>query len=161
MEVQGYPNYLIYPDGRVWSKKRQGSKGGFIISHTDLNGYIFIRLSREGEVKSCKVHRLIAEHFIPNPENKPTVDHINRDPSDNRIENLRWATMKEQRANQGDYKLIYRNNTSGYKNISFHKVKNSWRFNSKRPKIDRHFKSKIKCICYKFIFNLKTACNIH
>jgi len=42
------------------------------------------------------VHRLVAETFIPNPENKPTVDHINRDPSDNSVKNLRWATYKEQ-----------------------------------------------------------------
>ena len=160
MEIQGYPNYLIYPDGRVSSKRFPDR---FLKQHLcgSKRNYYEVALYNEGNKKHFKVHRLIAEHYIPNPENKPTVDHINRDPSDNRIENLRWATMKEQRANQGDYKLIYRNNTSGYKNISFHKVKNSWRFNSKRPKIDRHFKSKIKCICYKFIFNLKTACNIH
>ena len=161
MEIQGYSNYLIYPDGRVYSKKRKGSKGGFIRPHTDLNGYIFIRLTREGKATSFKVHRLVAVHYIPNRENKNTIDHIDRDKTNNNVENLRWATSKEQRANQGDYKLIYRNNTSGYKNISFHKAKNSWRFNSKRPKIDKHFKSKIECICYKFIFNLMIARKIH
>ena len=46
--------------------------------------------------KSYQVHRLAAECFIPNPEHKPTVDHINRDSTDNRVSNLRWATMKEQ-----------------------------------------------------------------
>lgn len=46
--------------------------------------------------KSYLVHRLVAECFIPNPEHKPTVDHINRDPTDNRVSNLRWATYKEQ-----------------------------------------------------------------
>ena len=161
MEIQGFPDYLIYPDGRVWSKKRKGTKGGFVKSQTDLNGYSYVGLSRDQIRPLKKIHRLVAIHYIPNPENKNTVDHIDRDKKNNNVENLRWATSKEQRANQGDYKLIYRNNSSGFKNISFHKAKNSWRFNSKKPKTDRHFKSKKDCLCYKFIFNLKTACNIH
>ena len=160
MEVNNYPHYLIYPDGRVWSKKRQGAKEGFIKSRADLNGYIYVALCNDGICKRPKVHRLVAEHYIPNPENKKTVDHIDRDKTNNNVENLRWATSKEQRANQGGYRAIYRNNTSGYKNISFNKAKNSWRFNSRKPKIDRHFNSKIDCICYKFILNLKTACKI-
>ena len=44
---------------------------------------------------------ILAIHFIPNPENKPTVDHENRDPLDNRLCNLRWFTMKEQNNNKG------------------------------------------------------------
>ena len=44
-------------------------------------------------------HRAIAEVFIPNPDNKPTVDHINRNRHDNRVENLRWATFLEQNHN--------------------------------------------------------------
>lgn len=47
-----------------------------------------------------KIHRLIAEAFIPNPENKPCIDHINTIRHDNRIENLRWATYKENGNNE-------------------------------------------------------------
>ena len=49
--------------------------------------------------RSFRVHRLIAETFIPNPENKPHVDHINRNPADNRVENLRWVTRSENMRN--------------------------------------------------------------
>ena len=51
--------------------------------------------------KAFLVHRLIAECFIPNPDHKPTVDHLNRDATDNRVCNLRWASYKEQVENSG------------------------------------------------------------
>ena len=51
--------------------------------------------TKEGLFKDFLAHRLVAEAFIPNPENKPQVDHISEDKTDNRIENLRWATNKE------------------------------------------------------------------
>lgn len=61
-------------------------------------GYITINLLKDGDKKitSYLIHNLIAKLFIPNPENKRTVDHINRDKADNRVINLRWATHKEQ-----------------------------------------------------------------
>jgi hypothetical protein len=64
--------------------------------------------------KNTCVHRLVGQAFIPNPENKPEVDHINRIRHDNRLENLRWATREENQENKGTFK----NNISGYKHIS-------------------------------------------
>jgi hypothetical protein len=62
-------------------------------------GYLNVNLSKNGDIKMFRVHRLIAQAFVPNPENKPEVDHINTYRDDNRIENLRWVNEDEQHNN--------------------------------------------------------------
>lgn len=62
-------------------------------------GYPFVRLYKNGEAKTTYIHRLIAIAFIPNPYNKPEVDHINTNTEDCRIVNLRWVTHKENANN--------------------------------------------------------------
>tara|TARA_R110001632_G_scaffold220107_1_gene349965 strand:- start:65 stop:541 length:477 start_codon:yes stop_codon:yes gene_type:complete len=152
MEVIGYPDYLIYNDGRVWSKKRQGAKGGFLKQQVNIDGYKTISIKRSTK---HMVHRLIAIHYIPNPENKPEVDHINRDPSDNRAENLRWVSHQENMDNQTS--RPQKNNTSGHKNIHYSKNNNKWIFNKSYHgfKKEKCFKTKTDAICYKFIYLLK------
>lgn len=58
-------------------------------------GYCRVMLSKGNKASRFLIHRLLAEHFIPNPENKPCIDHINGIRDDNRIENLRWCTHSE------------------------------------------------------------------
>ena len=78
MEIQGYPNYLIYEDGRV--EKIKGLKKGIIKSHPDHDGYLKIRLTNENGWDSFRIHRLIAIHYIQNPEKKPEVENHDRNP---------------------------------------------------------------------------------
>ena len=151
MDIQGFSNYLIYPDGRVYNKKFGGREMKVCI---DKNaGYGQLELHNEGQSRSVLVHRLVAIHYISNPENKPYVDHINRIRCDNRVENLRWVTASENMNNVS----LSKRNTSGHKYIYFNKKNNKWQFRkvTKGRVITRLFDTKIKAVCFKFIFILK------
>lgn len=71
-------------------------KGRQIKSKIDIHGYACVGLRKSGQAQRfVKVHRLVAEAFIDNPENKPQVNHLNENRGDNRVENLEWVTAKE------------------------------------------------------------------
>ena len=104
-DIKGYEGYLQISNlGRVKSLERKVKtyygyrikKEKILSASHDINGYLDVKICVNYRTTSLKVHRLIAEAFIPNPESKPTVNHINGIKDDNRIENLEWATMKEQ-----------------------------------------------------------------
>ena len=65
------------------------------------NGYLIVDLWKDNKSEKVPIHRLVAEAFIPNPENKPTVDHADGDRTNNSIENLRWATYSENNSRFG------------------------------------------------------------
>jgi len=153
MEIQDFPDYLIYDDGRVWSKPRNTTRGGFRKPIKNTKGYHNVQLCRDGKVSGFLVSRLVAQHYIPNPENKPEVDHIDRNPLNNHVSNLRWATRQENCDNIG----MMKTNKSGHKNISYRKSKNRWIFQYRKKGHDVHkmFKTKQDAIHYKFFFLLK------
>ena len=143
MEVIGYPNYLIYPDGKVWSKNVKR----YLKEKINRHGYLHVELCKDGIHKTHRIHRLVAEHYIPNPDNKKCVDHINRDKKDNRIENLRWATHSENNQNTG----VSKTNKLGIKNICYDKSRDRYQY----QKTDmgnihtKHFKTLEEAIAYK------------
>ena len=82
----------------VWNGYKFYLKPERILISTINNwGYLKLTLSKNGNKRYCKVHRLIAQSFISNPENKPEVNHKNGIKTDNRIENLEWNTYSENR----------------------------------------------------------------
>ena len=144
MEIQGYPNYLIYRDGRVQNKQTKR----FLKLRVDGDGYKMVDLYKDGKRKTCTVHRLVGIHYIPNPEGKGEVDHIDRDKLNNDVSNLRWATSSENNQNKG----TRCDNTSGHKNICWDSTHCRWRYlkEIRGKKKQRYFKSKTDAICYKF-----------
>lgn len=104
--MKNYKNYFIDKNGILYTTI---SKSGKPIKDNSLRkvctsknkaGYITVRMNDGNGSKTFLIHRLVALAFIPNPENKPTVDHIDRNRTNNNVDNLRWATMSEQNNNK-------------------------------------------------------------
>ena len=72
----------------------------------DHKGYLYVRLYNENGWKYFKIHILVAKTFIPNLLNEPTVDHIDRNKENNKIDNLRWASHIVQANNKDKTKII-------------------------------------------------------
>jgi len=94
-DIEGYPNYQVSNMGRVKSLNylRTG-KEKILKSCNNNKGYIYVNLYKEGKQKHYLIHRLVAQAFIPNPDNLPEVNHKNENPTDNRVENLEWCTSQ-------------------------------------------------------------------
>lgn len=105
-DIEGYEGlYQITSYGRVISVDRYDKfnrhKGGEMKQSKcgSRRDYLFVGLSRNGKTKQYYVHQLVARAFIPNPENKPCIDHIDNDKNNNHVENLRWVTHLENMNN--------------------------------------------------------------
>jgi len=91
MNSKDYFGYTIYEDGTIISKTR-GTK---MSTHDNGRGYLILSFRINGESKVKAVHRVVAEAFIPNPNNLTDVDHIDGNKRNNHVSNLRWVTHGE------------------------------------------------------------------
>lgn len=88
--IADYPEYAVSEYGDVYGKKNN------LLKHdVTYDGYHRVTLYKNNKPKHYPIHRLVAETFIPNPENKPTVNHIDGDKSNNSVSNLEWSTHSE------------------------------------------------------------------
>jgi len=107
-DIEGYEGYYQVSNlGEIKSLERvtiQGKllKEKLIKSSDNHNKYLYVSLFKDGNRKAVGVHRLVAQAFIPNPENKPQVNHIDENTMNNNSENLEWVTGKEN-SNYGNH----------------------------------------------------------
>lgn len=100
-EISGFPNYSISNFGRVINKVTGKTLGNF----KDTKGYPITFLYSDQKRKTLKVHRLVSISFIPNPENKPQVNHKDGNKTNNHWSNLEWATNSENGKHAWDNNL--------------------------------------------------------
>lgn len=95
-DVEGFEGlYKVSNEGVLMSLPRNGTKGGVVKQREMKHGYIEYLLYKDGKMYHKLAHRLVAQHFIPNPENKPCVNHIDGRPTNNKLDNLEWVTYSE------------------------------------------------------------------
>ena len=123
--IEGYPAYEVSNTGAV----RRGDRVLKCRVETRPDGYTVIRvnLRKDGKEATCIAARLVAQAFLPNPDNLPTVDHIDRNSTNNHVSNLRWASYQTQTMNR-DVAI----GASGHRNI--HKNGSGWAIQIKRHK---------------------------
>ena len=119
-KIDNYQMYSVSNLGQV----RNDLTGKILKQSNNYNRYKVVGLFSKSHAKRIikRVHRLVAIAFIPNPENKSDVDHINGNVADNRVESLRWATHRENSFNSSLSSV----NSSGFKGVTLDKKSGKW-----------------------------------
>lgn len=105
--VPGFPRYEVTSDGRVISYQRR--EPSFMSPGVDAKGYLGVTLCNgPGVRRVIRVHRLVAEAFIPNPHDLPCVRHLDGKPSNNRLENLAWGTYSQNEDDKKEHGTYHR-----------------------------------------------------
>lgn len=90
-QIKGYPHLFISRAGSVWTT----TYNRYLKPQLSNRGYLRVGLNKDKVIKTVHVHRLVAEAFIPNPDNLPQVDHIDGNKLNNCVENLRWISQSD------------------------------------------------------------------
>jgi len=93
--VRWSPSYDVYEDGRVWSRHTGRLLKPFLSTQSDE--YLSVKLCEDCEERTISVHRLVAEHFVPNPDNLGTVNHKDGNKQNNHRSNLEWMTQGDNK----------------------------------------------------------------
>ena len=117
--IDGFETYSVSTLGRV----NNNNTGRLLKGYKNTNGYMRVCLTKNGEQKHLFIHRLMAFAFIENLESKSDVDHMDNNPANNSLDNLRWSSHRENLMNQ----QISTNNTSGVKGVNWNKPRLKWR----------------------------------
>ena len=146
MEIEGYERiYFVEKNGNIYSQDRlveykDGTvhfhKGQLIKPSIDTDGYYVLSLSKNGTQKTHKVHRLLAQTYIPNPNNYPCVNHKDCNRQNNNLDNLEWCTY--------DYNSQSINTTRNFGVVYYLEHRNRYRARYRSNKVTRtkHFKTK-------------------
>lgn len=105
-QIKDFPDYYITPEGQIFSTKT----GKWLKQWRISSGYMRVDISIKGRStrKQARVHRLVAEAFLPRVEGKSHINHLNGDKSDNRVENLEWCTNAENARHAAENRRVKR-----------------------------------------------------
>ena len=119
--IDGYINYQISNVGRV-----RNALNGKILVGRRKHGYVYVTLRQDGVGKEHRIHRLVAEQFIPKPDSncELEVDHIINDKTNNTVSNLRWVPHRQNMWNRDK---IRKETSSKYIGVCFDKQRHKWR----------------------------------
>lgn len=117
-QIEGFENYKVSNLGNI----RNSKTGRVLTPGIGKVGYYIVNLSKDGKQVSNYIHTLVAKAFIENPENKPCVDHADSNKLNNNVNNLRYATRRENSQNA----TISKRNTSGCKGVAWQKKAKKW-----------------------------------
>ena len=149
--VENYSNYIIFKTGKIYNKKiKRFIEGWKQIDKRDGRIDIRLGLSKDGKRKKFLLARLLGFAFIYNddPINKTQIDHIDRNPLNNDLSNLRWATIEEQQRNRG----LQKNNKLGLRYICKRKDTGKYRVQLKIYKYYKTFKTLEEAILNRNMF---------
>jgi hypothetical protein len=157
--IPKHPDYGVDREGNVYSfNYRRTGKTKKLKASVNTRGYYYVSIQKDKRGKHKTVHRLVAETFIPNPVNKPQVNHINGIKTDNRVENLEWATSVENLRHAYDTGLKkFPNNTKYLTPEQVREIRDFIEVNKNLPRKERF---KIKQIAQYFGVTGTQVCRI-